>query len=156
MNDDSRAQAESETAKSSQEVEIATHTAQLGLREIPLNVIRYWPEGMPGRLEAVWKDLLGFIPNYKLYDLQRTLAEFGFVMKVYEPTNPNPTPAPVDTNQADLVRKALRRAWELGQTYWQQADSESLKQQAKSDQTREAFNALIEETCDALTGKDQP
>lgn len=54
------------------------------LKEIPLNVIRYWPEGMPARLEHVWKDLISFIPNYKLYDLQRVLAEYGFTMKIYE------------------------------------------------------------------------
>lgn len=54
------------------------------LKEVELNIIRFWPDGMPARLEHVWRDLLGLIPNYKLYDLQRTLAEFGFTMKVYE------------------------------------------------------------------------
>lgn len=51
---------------------------------VPLEVIRHWPKGMQERLEAVWKDLVGFIPSYKLYDLQRVLAEFGFEMLVYE------------------------------------------------------------------------
>ncbi len=59
--------------------------------EIPLNIIRYWPDGFQDRLEHVWKDLIGFIPNYKLYDLQRVLAEFGFTMKVYEGDAPQPS-----------------------------------------------------------------
>jgi hypothetical protein len=53
-------------------------------KEIKLNIIRFWPEGMNERLDEVFGDLIGFIPNYKLYDLQRVLAEFGFTMKVYE------------------------------------------------------------------------
>lgn len=56
-------------------------------KEVELNIIRYWPDGFAGRMEHVWKDLIGFIPNYKLYDLQRMLAEYGFTMKVYEGTN---------------------------------------------------------------------
>jgi hypothetical protein len=46
----------------------------------------------------------------------------------------------------DAVSKALRRAWQLGQTYWQQADSDSYKQQDKSDETRKKFEALVDET----------
>lgn len=52
--------------------------------EVQLNIIRWWPDGFANRLEHVWKDLIGFIPNYKLLDLQRLLAEFGFTMKIYE------------------------------------------------------------------------
>ena len=52
--------------------------------DIPLNVIRNWPDGFQERLQRVWLDVVSFIPNVKLYDLQRTLAEFGFEMKVYE------------------------------------------------------------------------
>lgn len=51
---------------------------------VALNIIRWWPDGFAERLEHVWRDLIGFIPNYKLYDLQRMLAEFGFTMVVYE------------------------------------------------------------------------
>lgn len=58
--------------------------AGVELTEVPLNIIRYWPDGMAERLEHVWKDLLGFIPNYKLLDLQTMLAEYGFEMKIYE------------------------------------------------------------------------
>ena len=52
--------------------------------EVRLNIIRWWPDGFANQLEHVWKDLIGFIPNYKLLDLQRLLAEFGFTMKIYE------------------------------------------------------------------------
>lgn len=46
----------------------------------------------------------------------------------------------------DAVSKALRRAWQLGQTYWQQADSDSYKQQDKSDETQKKFEKLLDET----------
>ena len=47
---------------------------------------------------------------------------------------------------ADAVSKALRRAYSLGQTYWQQADSESYSQNKKADDTERRFAALVEET----------
>ncbi len=65
--------------------------------------------------------------------------------------------APADTNTAsgaadltDTVCKALRRAWQLGQTYWQQADSESFVQNKKSETTHAAFVALLDDTRAAL------
>jgi len=45
----------------------------------------------------------------------------------------------------DAVSKAMRRAWQLGQTYWQQADSESYSQNKKSDETQKKFDALVDE-----------
>jgi hypothetical protein len=48
-------------------------------------------------------------------------------------------------NAADLSN-ALRRAFNLGQTYWQQADSENTSQHRKADQTRAKFEALVAET----------
>lgn len=54
------------------------------MQAIQLNIIRRWPDGFQARLEHVWKDVIGFIPGVKLWDLQRTLAEFGFRMEVYE------------------------------------------------------------------------
>ena len=62
-----------------------------------------------------------------------------------------------DTNTAsgaadltDTVCKALRRSWQLGQTYWQQADSESFIQHKKSETTHAAFVALLDDTRAAL------
>jgi hypothetical protein len=55
----------------------------------------------------------------------------------------------------DTVSKALRRAWQLGQTYWQQADSDSYKQQDKSDETQKKFEALVDETL-ALLSASKP
>lgn len=46
----------------------------------------------------------------------------------------------------DLVSKALRQAWQLGQAYWQQADSDSVSQHKRSDITQARFHELIEET----------
>ena len=50
----------------------------------------------------------------------------------------------------DTVSKALRRAWQLGQTYWQQADSESWSQNKKADETQAKFDMLVDETRAAI------
>ena len=49
-----------------------------------------------------------------------------------------------------MVSKALREAYNLGQRYWQQADSEYISQHKKADDTQAKFLALVEETCAAL------
>ena len=56
----------------------------------------------------------------------------------------------------DTVSIALRRAWQLGQTYWQQADSEYMRQHRKADETRGKFDALVEETRTVLSTAAQP
>ncbi len=50
-------------------------------------------------------------------------------------------------DSADTAAIALRKAWQLGQTYWQQADSESYSQQDKSAATQERFSKLVSDTC---------
>lgn len=50
----------------------------------------------------------------------------------------------------DLVSKAMWRAWQLGQTYWQQADSESYAQNKRSDETQKKFDALVDEVRAAI------
>ena len=50
-------------------------------------------------------------------------------------------------DSADTAAIALRKAWQLGQTYWQQADSESYSQQDKSPATQERFSKLVSDTC---------
>lgn len=60
--------------------------------ELKLHIIRKWPEGFQDRLQHVWLDVVSFIPDVKLYDLQRVLAEFGFTMKVYEGNPPASKP----------------------------------------------------------------
>lgn len=51
---------------------------------LELSVVRHWPDGFADRLKHVWLDVVGFIPEVKLYDLQRMLAEFGFEMSITE------------------------------------------------------------------------
>jgi hypothetical protein len=46
----------------------------------------------------------------------------------------------------EQITLALQRAYSLGQTYWQQADSDSYSQNAKADATQAKFMALIAET----------
>lgn len=55
----------------------------------------------------------------------------------------------------DVVSKALRRAWQLGQTYWQQADSDSLADHRRSELTQESFGSLVDETRAALAAPAQ-
>lgn len=43
------------------------------------------------------------------------------------------------------VSAAIKRAYALGQLYWQQADSESYRENAKSDTTRAKFGELLSE-----------
>ena len=55
----------------------------------------------------------------------------------------------------DVVSKALRRAWQLGQTYWRQADSDSLADHRRSELTQESFGSLVDETRAALAAPAQ-
>ena len=50
----------------------------------------------------------------------------------------------------DIASKALRKAWQLGQVYWQQADSESWSENRKSDQTQAKFQTLVDDTRAAI------
>lgn len=59
---------------------------------------------------------------------------------------------PEAQDTADLVSKALRQAYQLGQTYWQQADSDRTKDWAKADATQEKFHTLVDETRAVLLG----
>ena len=45
----------------------------------------------------------------------------------------------------DYVSKAMLKAWQLGQTYWAQADSECVSQWKKSDATQQKFQDLVDE-----------
>lgn len=55
---------------------------------------------------------------------------------------------------AELVAAALRKAWHLGELHWQQSDSDFESQHRKADATRAKFNALVVETCAALSLSD--
>jgi hypothetical protein len=68
-------------------------------------------------------------------------------MKLYtHPAIPPEGMMLVDDDTIDAVTKAMRRSWQLGQTYWQQADSESYSQNAKSNETQAKFDTLIDDT----------
>ena len=55
-----------------------------------------------------------------------------------------------DTALADDVTKAVRRAWFLGQEYWWLADSESYRDNRKSEEIGSKFMALMKETRDLV------
>lgn len=55
----------------------------------------------------------------------------------------------------EQLSKALRRAYNLGQTYWQQADSESYSQNKKSYETAARFEAMVAETLAEVTPAPQ-
>lgn len=46
----------------------------------------------------------------------------------------------------DEIRAAMRRAFNFGQTFWQQADSESNAQNKRADVTYAAFKKLVDDT----------
>lgn len=48
------------------------------------------------------------------------------------------------------LRDALRKAFNMGQTYWQQADSEYTKDWKKADITAEKFRVFVEEICEGV------
>ena len=54
----------------------------------------------------------------------------------------------------DDVALAIRRAFQLGQTYWQQADSESYRENGKSDATLEKYRATLAETSEKAARAD--
>jgi len=51
---------------------------------------------------------------------------------------------------SDAISKALKTAFELGKTYWMQADSQSFAEQRRSDETLAQFRALEARTLQAL------
>ena len=59
-------------------------------------------------------------------------------------------------DNADVASKALRKAWQLGQTYWQQADSEYTSQHRKADETQAKFQTLVDETRAAILADVTP
>jgi hypothetical protein len=65
-------------------------------------------------------------------------------------------PTPEIEDKADVVSKALRKAWQLGQTYWQQADSEYTSQHRKADETQAKFQTLVDETRAAILADVTP
>ena len=56
--------------------------------------------------------------------------------------------------EGETLRLALKRAFQLGQDYWYQADHESYRENKKSDATLAKFRQLVDETCEALA--EQP
>ena len=55
----------------------------------------------------------------------------------------------------EALRTALKQAYNLGQIYWQQADSEYMSQHRKADLTEAKFKELLETTVAALEAKDE-
>ena len=82
----------------------------------------------------------------KACDISNDAAAHGIAASPAAPA------APVVPLTDERITKALRRAFSLGQTYWQQADSDSYTQNAKSDETRQKFETLIVETLNGITG----
>lgn len=68
-------------------------------------------------------------------------------------TPSQPVTVTLTDDQADAVSMALRRAWQLGQTYWQQADSDYISQHKKSEETQRKFEKLCDDTIAALREK---
>ena len=50
------------------------------------------------------------------------------------------------SKQIEALKLALKKAFDLGQRYWQQADSDFTSQWRKADVTLASFNQLVEDT----------
>lgn len=53
----------------------------------------------------------------------------------------------------EMVRKALDRAFTMGQSYWADADSESIRANKRSDVTRAKFLEMREEVCAVIAAQ---
>ena len=56
---------------------------------------------------------------------------------------------------SDSVSNAMRRAYGLGMTYWQQADSEYTSQYRKAGETARKFEQLVADTMTAVNTSDE-
>lgn len=52
----------------------------------------------------------------------------------------------------DGLRKLLSQVWNLGQTYWRQADSEFASDNRRSDETYKKYRAIVDESCEKFAG----
>ena len=73
-----------------------------------------------------------------------------------EAWNRRASPASAPEDVIDAVTIALRKAFQLGQTYWQQADSDYISQNKKSDDTYAKFLVLSEEISALLATAPTP
>lgn len=79
---------------------------------------------------------LAKIDSITTEELDNALRRHGFEFDIKEE-------AKLDT-KATIV-KALKQAYNLGQTYWAQADSDYSSQWKKADATETKFDALVKE-----------
>lgn len=70
--------------------------------------------------------------------------------------NRRASPASAPEDVIDAVTIALRKAFQLEQTYWQQADSDYISQNKKSDDTYAKFLVLSEEISALLAAAPTP
>jgi len=57
-----------------------------------------------------------------------------------------PAPQPLSDEHIEVACAAISKAFQIGQTYWQQADSESYKQNKKAEATRDNYLTLLRDT----------
>lgn len=55
-----------------------------------------------------------------------------------------------DIEAREALKRALQRAFQFGQTYWMQADSESYSENRKAATTHAKYNEFVEQTLEAL------
>ncbi|CAJ6390371.1 Uncharacterised protein [Burkholderia pseudomallei] len=55
-----------------------------------------------------------------------------------------------ETLTEEGLRKLLSDVWNLGQTYWRQADSEFASDNHRSDDTYKKYRAIVDESCEKL------
>lgn len=90
-------------------------------------------------------------PEDRIQHLSDVLVQAKFAMEQARAALSRAQQAPaVSDDLPDMVSKALRRAFSLGQTYWQQADSAYTSHHKEAADTQRVFNRLIDATCTAI------
>lgn len=97
----------------------------------------------PSGLVAACRELIAYV------DKNPPMADSLWCVQKIRTALAASTPESTALNSEELA-KALRKAYNYGQTYWQQADSEYLSQQRKSNETADKFAAFVTETCTSL------
>lgn len=109
-----------------------------GREPVAWNVEVRWTDRSRG---GDWKRYATFHTLPGAESSQRKFSDPGDIEARIVPLYAAPKPEP----SAAQIEAALRRAFELGKTYWAQADSESWSENKRSDKTLERFRALVAE-----------
>lgn len=139
-------------------VHMETHSIQGGCNTVAIyatpigdNGAKVYDEGAAIRLRRVLKllDLENVAPSDDATMMGALFSVLGSVASNLERRASQPSESKrveMTDSLVDEVMKSLKSAWNLGQIFWQQADSESWRAQDKCWATQKKFEDLLSET----------